>query len=93
MGIPILYIISLGAMTLSFGFILFNGVSGTGKTNISLTIEVIVLAIYLLFGYSMVYVFDKDITWVWNAEILYGTLLALVSYLYLKSGKWRSSKV
>ena len=93
MGIPILYIISLGAMTLSFGFILFNGVSGTGKTNISLTIEVIVLAIYLLFGYSMVYVFDKDITWVWNAEIIYGTLLALVSYLYLKSGKWRSSKV
>ena len=93
LGIPILYIISLGALTLSFGFILFNGVSGTGKTNISLTIEVIVLAIYLMFGYSMVYLFEKDITWVWNAEIVYGTLLALLSYLYLRSGKWRSSRV
>ena len=93
MGIPILYVISMGAVSLSFGFILFNGVSGTGKTNVSLLIEVIVLAIYLLFGYAMVYIFETGVTTVWFAETIYGTLLAILSFLYIRSGKWKSSKV
>ncbi|MEJ2595881.1 MAG: MATE family efflux transporter, partial [bacterium] len=93
MGIPILYVISIGAVSLSFGFILFNGVSGTGKTNISLLIEVIVLAIYLLFGYAMVFIFETGVTLVWMAEILYGTLLAIFSFLYIRSGRWKSSRV
>jgi putative MATE family efflux protein len=93
MGIPVLYIISLGALLLSAGFILFNGVSGTGKTNVSLTIEIIVLAIYLFYTYLQVYVFNGDIVETWTAEIFYGLLLALFSLIYLRSNRWRSSKV
>ena len=93
LGIPILYIVSVGALLLSIGFILFNGVSGTGKTNISLTIEVIVLVIYLLYAYTLVYKYNVQITKVWTAEIIYGSLLAVLSYLYLKSGKWKDSKI
>ena len=47
MGIPVLYVVSGGALLLSIGFILFNGVSGTGKTNISLTIEILLIWIFL----------------------------------------------
>jgi len=93
MGVPVLYIVSGGALLLSIGFILFNGVSGTGKTNISLTIEIIVLTAYLVYTYLQVNRYNADITVVWTAEWVYGFLLALLSFLYLKSNLWKKSKI
>lgn len=93
MGVPILNVVSIGALFLSIGFIFFNGVSGTGKTNISLTIEIIVLIIYVSYAYAMVYIFDTQIAGVWTTEILYGILLATLSFIYLKKGNWTTSKV
>lgn len=93
LGIPILYIVSIGALFLSVGFIFFNGVSGTGKTNVSLIIEIIVLAIYLTYAYLMVYKFNMQIVGVWTTEILYGILLALFSFIYLEKGRWRNSRI
>ena len=93
MGIPVLYVVSGGALFLSIGFILFNGVSGTGKTNISLMIEVGVLTIYLVYVYQMVYRFDAGVTETWTAEWLYGSLLAILSFVYLRFGNWRKSRI
>jgi len=93
MGIPVLYVVSLGALLLSIGFIYFNGVSGTGKTNISLTIEIIVLTIYLVYTYLQVYVFNADITRTWTAELVYGSLLAIFSFAYLKTNRWKHSEI
>ena len=93
MGIPVLYVVSGGAMLLSLGFIYFNGVSGTGKTNISLALELIVLSIYLTYTYLQVYYFGADVVRAWTSEIIYGSLLAVFSFAYLKSGKWKTSKI
>jgi putative MATE family efflux protein len=93
MGIPVLYVVSLGALMASFGFIYFNGVSGTGKTNVSLTIEVAVLTIYLAYVYLQVYILKADITRTWTAEWLYGSLLAIFSFIYLKTNRWKKAKV
>lgn len=93
MGVPILYVVSGAALMLSMGFILLNGVSGTGKTNISLIIEVVVLTLYLTYAYVAVHVFESSITVVWTTEFLYGIFLALLSYAYLRSNRWRKLKV
>jgi len=93
MGIPVLYVVSIGALFLSVGFILFNGVSGTGKTNISLMIEIGVLTIYLVYVYQMVFRFDAGVTGTWTAECLYGSLLAILSFMYLRMGNWRKSRI
>ena len=93
LGVPILYVVSIGALLLSIGFIFFNGVSGTGKTNISLLLEIIILVIYLIYAYLMVYQLNMDIAGVWTTEIIYGLLLALFSYIYLKKGKWQTSRI
>lgn len=93
MGIPILYVVSIGALALSLGFIFFNGVSGTGKTNISLFIESLVLVIYLSYVWTLVNIFNVEVREVWTAEFLYGTLLTLFSYGYLKKGHWQHSVV
>lgn len=93
MGIPILYVVSIGALLLSIGFILFNAVSGTGKTTVSLTIEILVLSVYLTYTYLMVNQFGGTIVEVWTAEWVYGTLLALFSFIYLKTNWWKSAKI
>jgi len=93
MGIPVLKVVSVGALFLSIGFILFNGVSGTGKTNISLLIELIVLSIYLSYTYIVINVFNADITIAWTSEFVYGLLLSLFSYAYLKTGRWKTGSI
>lgn len=92
-GTPIIYVVSAGALFLSIGFIFFNGVSGTGKTNVSLIIEVLVLLVYLTYTYVIINVFQADVTVVWTAELLYGSQLALFSYIYLKTNRWRKNRI
>jgi putative MATE family efflux protein len=93
MGIPLLYIICISSIFLSIGFIFFSGVSGTGRTNVSLIIEVTVLIIYILFTAYMVVIVRATISQVWMVEILYGLLLMIFSFSYLKSNRWVGKKV
>jgi len=93
LGIKVLKVVSLGALLISIGFIMFNAVSGTGKTNISLTIELIVLALYLMYTFSLINYFNANVVEVWTAELIYGSLLSLFSWGYLKTGKWKTSRV
>ena len=90
---PVLYVVNVAALMLSSAFIFFSGVSGTGKTQVSFTIEVIVLLLYLVFNYFLVYVLESSIEFVWMSEYLYAGLLGLLSYLYLKTGRWRETVV
>ncbi|MBN2615191.1 MAG: MATE family efflux transporter [Bacteroidales bacterium] len=93
MGIPVLKVVSIGALLLSIAFVFFSGVSGTGKTNVSLRIELFVLFLYLLYTHLMVEVFHRSVDWVWTAEWLYGTLMVSLSWLYLKSGRWKTHRI
>jgi putative MATE family efflux protein len=93
MGIPVLKIVSLGALTLSVGFILFNAISGSGKTNVSLILELLVLGLYLTYSYLLINVFNASVAMAWTSEIVYGSLLSLFSFTYLKFGSWRKSQI
>ncbi len=93
MGKPVLSIVTIGVIFVGVGFIFFNGISGTGKTNISLSLEIIVLTIYLVYTYVIINVFNASVTMAWSSEIVYGTLMALVSILYLRTGHWKKSEI
>ncbi len=93
MGIPVLHVVSVGALLLSIGFILFSAVSGTGKTNISLAIELTVLVVYLFYTYFMVEHWHGTVILAWTAEWVYGSLLSLFSFIYLKSNRWKKALV
>ncbi len=92
-ALPVLYVVSGSAIFIAVGFILFNGVSGTGKTNVSLTLETVILFIYLAYSYSLIKLFDITVAQIWTAEYIYGGLLAILSYLYLRSGRWKGHGV
>jgi len=93
LGIPVLRVVSLGALLLSVGFILFSGVSGTGKTNISLAIELLVLSLYVVYTYALIQVWHVSISMAWTAEWLYGLLLSLLSYFYLRTNRWKAQQI
>lgn len=93
LGIPILYIISGAAIIFSASFVLFNSVSGTGKTKSSLFIEVVVLSIYLVFTYSIITFGNVNVAGAWTAELFYSTILGLSSFLYMKSNRWKTTLI
>ena len=93
MGIPVFHVVSIGALLLSIGFILFSAVSGTGKTNISLAIELTVLVIYLTYTYLIVEQWHGTVVLAWTAEWVYGSLLSLFSFIYLKSNRWKKVRI
>lgn len=93
MGAPVLYIVNIGALFLSVGFVLLNSVSGTGKTKISLSIEIVVLMVYVSYIYVMIFVFKTDVFGAWTSELIYGSLLSIVSWIYLKSNHWIKSNI
>ena len=88
-SLPALYVVSIAAIFLTVGFVFFSGVSGTGMTKISFAIETIVIALYILITYLLVNLENSRVEWVWCVEIIYGLIIGLLSYLYLKFGNWK----
>lgn len=93
MALPVMHIITIASIVLAIGLVTFNGVSGTGKTNISLILEIGILSIYLLYTFTLGAVLKQSLTMVWTVEILYGALLTITSLIYLKSNHWVGKKV
>ncbi|MEZ5083966.1 MAG: MATE family efflux transporter [Bacteroidales bacterium] len=84
------FYVVLGVMVIfSVAMIIFNGVSGTGNTRISLLIELVTMLIYLALAYTLAVIFSLPITYVWFSEFVYFLLLGVLSIFYLKFGKWK----
>jgi len=92
-ALPALYVVSIAAIFLTIGFVLFSGVSGTGMTKISFSIETFVIGLYIAVTYLLVQVSDSKVEYVWAVEIFYGSIIGLLSYLYLKYGNWRNKRI
>ena len=93
LGIPTIRVVSVSAILLAFSFVLFSGVSGTGKTNVSLVIEVTVLFFYLVITYLLAVKFNSQVYVIWGVEIFYGLMMSLLSFIYLKSGRWKGENI
>lgn len=93
MALPIMHIITIASISLAIGLVMFNGVSGTGKTNISLLLEMGILSIYLFTTFTFAILLKQSLTIVWVVEILYGALLIILSLIYLRSNHWVGKRV
>ena len=88
-GVPVIRIVSLGMLFMSLANIWLNGVTGTGKTKVNLLIEIVAIMLYL--GYTWYFMKYNYISLAvaWSNEFIYWTSIFLLSYWYLKSGKWK----
>jgi putative MATE family efflux protein len=87
--IPLLRVISIALIAFSFGMILFNGLSGTGKTMLALKIEIVSIIIYLLTALFLAFGLKASAPKVWMVEIIYFSLMGIFAYIALKKGNWK----
>lgn len=88
-----LRVINITMFFFCVSFILFNGVTGTGNTRVSLLIEFINIVIYLASAYYIGITLQSSLPVVWASEFIYFGCLGLLSYLYLKKGNWKSLNI
>jgi Na+-driven multidrug efflux pump len=86
-------VVSVAVFFLAAGLVVFNGVSGTGKTQVSFRIELIVLVLYMGLVFCLTRNPGIPVAVVWMSEIIYGLLLATLSFVYLRSGRWKGARV
>jgi Na+-driven multidrug efflux pump len=90
---PSLRVIVLATLIMSLSTVLFNGVVGTGNTLINLTIEVTCVFTYLIYCYIVIERLQLPLHWAWGSEFVYWTSLLLISFAYLKSGRWKGKRI
>ena len=92
-SVPSLYVISAALLVSSVSNIVFNGVSGTGNTKAAFFLEIIVLAVYMLFIYIIGIRLKRPVAECFMTEIVYYIGLLILSIIYLKKGSWQNKKI
>lgn len=87
--VPTFYVVMSALVMFSFANILFNGVSGTANTATALWIELATIVVYLNVAWFLAVKLKLSIELVWTSEYIYFSVMSILSYLYLKSGRWR----
>lgn len=87
-ALPTTYVMLVGYFLSAPGLVLFNAVSGTGNTNQSMRIMLMTIAVYVVYVVVMVMYFKVDVAVAWTSEYIYGGMLLLLSYFYLKNRDW-----
>jgi putative MATE family efflux protein len=90
LGIPVLRVVSGALLIMSIANIWLNGVTGTGKTRVNLAIEVIAIIIYFVYTWYFMKVNYISLSWAWSNELVYWSCLFILSFAFLKSGKWKT---
>jgi putative MATE family efflux protein len=88
-----LRMVSIAAIVYAIGGVMFNAVSGTGATRISLVIELCTLSAYITYTIVTGWLSHVPLHIFWAAEIVYMSAMLIGSLLYLRSGKWISIRL
>lgn len=92
MAIPVLRIVSVAILMMSISTVCLNAVTATGNTRINLLIELITIVLYITYVYFVMDVYNLSIAWGWGSEWVYWSSIFIMSFAYLKSGKWNNAR-
>ncbi len=90
-SLPALYVVCGTVICFAFAMVFVSAVSGTGRTKVALVIEMAVIGVYLVAAYAFSSVFMFPVAVVWTVEFIYAGLIFILSYIYLRYGKWREN--
>jgi len=93
MATPVLKVVAIAILLMSASTIWLNAVTGTGNTVINLSIELITIVLYCIYVYYVMEVWNLSITWGWGSEFVYWISIFVMSFAYIKSGKWKGKVV
>jgi multidrug resistance protein, MATE family len=92
-AIPVVYIVSLALLMMSFSTIWLNAVTGTGNTQVNLMIELVTIVVYCVYVYLTLEYWNLPITWGWASEWVYWACMFSMAFWYMKSGRWKNKVI
>lgn len=93
LGVPVLRVVSLAMLLMSAGAIWLAAVTGTGNSRVTFLIELGTIVLYCSYVYLVLEHFRLSIFWGWMSEWLYWIFMFSCSFLYIRSGRWRSTVI
>jgi multidrug resistance protein, MATE family len=92
-AIPVVRVVTSAMVLMSFSVIWLNAVTGTGNSRITFLIELITIILYCTYVYVVLEKYNLSIVYGWMSEWLYWVSIFILSYLYMKSGKWKGKVI
>lgn len=92
-AIPVVRVVSVALVMMSFSVVWLNAVTGSGNTVINLMIEIVTITLYCSYVYIVLETLNLPITWGWASEWVYWISMFTMSFLYIRSGKWRGKNI
>ncbi len=90
--IPSILVICGATLFQGIGNAYFEAVSGTANTSAALYLESAVLVVYVIFIWAATHLTTR-VELVWTAEILYGVLIGVLCFLYMKYARWSNKTI
>lgn len=88
-----LYVLISSLPLYSLGMVLFSAVSGTGNTRTALGFEIFTLVFYMAYMWWVIIFLRASAAVAWTTEHIYWLFLMTLSFIYLRSGKWKGRKI
>lgn len=88
-----LYVLISSLPIYSMGTVLFNAVSGTGNTRTALKFELITILFYLSYMWFVIIYMRFSVAVAWTTEHVYWLSMGILSFIYLRSGKWKEREI
>ncbi len=92
-AVPSLYVMLVSYVFAVPGYVYFLAISGTGNTRATLRIELAILAAYMAYTWFTAMYLRTDVAVAWFAESIYGWLLLVVCYTYMRRAAWRGKVI
>jgi putative MATE family efflux protein len=92
-AIPVIRVVSIALIMMSFSTVWLNAVTGTGNTDVNLGIEIITIIFYCIYVYLTLEYFNLSLVYGWMSEWVYWTSTFTFSFFYLRSGRWKKKVI
>ena len=92
-AIPVVRVLSLALILMSFATVTLNTITGTGNTRINLLIEVITIVLYCLYVYFVMERWRWSLAVGWMSEWVYWISTFTMAFFYIRSGKWKGKVI
>ncbi len=90
---PSLWVYCTTPFITALGNIFFQSVSGTGNTRTAFLLELLTLCIYVLYIYVIIMHLRMDVAFCWTSEHVYGLVIFLLCFYYIRKDKWVGKQI
>ena len=92
-AIPVVRVVTTAIVLMSVSVVWLNAVTGTGNSRYTFLIELVTIVLYCAYVYIVLEVFNLSIVYGWMSEWLYWISLFILSWLYIRSGRWKNKVI